>query len=596
MQNAVAAVLDKTMGYKKASKSFGVPQTTLEARVKKARSGMSLEDATKKGLGRYESVFNQEQEKELTEHILLMESRLFGLTIDEVRSLAFELAEKNNLAHSFNRTKKMAGKCWFYSFLKRNPQLSLRSAEPTSLARAMGFNRVVVKQFFDLLSDLYKKHNFTADRVFNVDETGIRTVPNKQSKVLALRGKRQVGGLVSAERGILVTAETCMSASGIYMPTMFVFPRQRAKPELLDNAPPGSTAEYHPSGWMQKDLFVKWFQRFVEFSKPSKEKPVLLLLDGHSTHTKSIELIEMAKGNNVHLLCFPPHCTHRMQPLDVAFMAPLSNYYSQEARKWLQSHPGRVITVNQVAGLYGTAFMKAASIDTAENAFLKTGIFPLDQDIFPDWMFQPAETTNINPPLKKADVQSSGSTESSNQTLTVPSTPEEANETLSIASTSGSSQSDSPIPATSAFQVSPQELKPIPRAERKEESTKRRRGKTAILTSSPYKEELISSMKNGKTAKRKLQMEPNATKSTATKNGRGKKKAKKAVIVEDYNTSSEEEGEEDNAACIYCNELFSNSKSEEGWVKCHKCSEWAHEQCAGIDDEDDERYTCDFCT
>ncbi|KAJ4430288.1 hypothetical protein ANN_22500 [Periplaneta americana] len=103
-------------------------------------------------------------------------------------------------------------------------------------------------------------------------------------------------------------------------------------------------------------------------------------------------------------------------------------------------------------------------------------------------------------------------------------------------------------------------------------------------------------MKNGKTAKRKLQMEPNATKSTATKNGRGKKKAKKAVIVEDYNTSSEEEGEEDNAACIYCNELFSNSKSEEGWVKCHKCSEWAHEQCAGIDDEDDERYTCDFCT
>ena len=269
-----------------------------------------------------------------------MDSRLFGLTIDEVRSLAFELAEKNNLLHNFSKTKKMAGKCWFYSFLKRNPEISLRSAEPTSLARTMGFNRAVVKQSFGLLLELYNLYYFAADRVYNVDETGITRVPNKQSKVLALRGKRQVGGLVSAERGILVTAVACMSASGIYMPTMFVFPRQSAKPELLDNAPPGSTAKYHPSGWMQKEIFLKWFQRFVEFSKPNAEKPVLLLLDGHSTHTKSIELLDMVRENHVHLLCFPPHCTHRMQPLDVAFTVPLSNYYSQEVRKWLQCHPG----------------------------------------------------------------------------------------------------------------------------------------------------------------------------------------------------------------------------------------------------------------
>ncbi|KAJ4431998.1 hypothetical protein ANN_20612 [Periplaneta americana] len=77
-------------------------------------------------------------------------------------------------------------------------------------------------------------------------------------------------------------------------------------------------------------------------------------------------------------------------------------------------------------------------------------------------------------------------------------------------------QSDRPTPEALAFQVSPQELKAVPKAERKEESTKIRRGKTVILTSSPYKEELISSMESGKTAKRKLQMEPNATKSTAT--------------------------------------------------------------------------------
>lgn len=33
--------------------------------------------------------------------------------------------------------------------------------------------------------------------------------------------------------------------------------------------------------------------------------------------------------NYIKALCFPPHCTHRMQPLDVAFMKPLSDFYTE---------------------------------------------------------------------------------------------------------------------------------------------------------------------------------------------------------------------------------------------------------------------------
>jgi hypothetical protein len=164
-----------------------------------------------------------------------------------------------------------------------------------------------------------------------------------------------------------------MSASGNYMPTTFVFPSQRTKQELLDDAPPGTTAEYHPSGWMQKDIFVKWLQRFVEFSEQTEEKPVLLLLDGHSTHRKSTKLTDTAQNNNV-ILCLPPHCTHRLQSLHVSFMAPLNHYCSEEVRKCLRSHPGRVVTINQIGKLYGSAFMKAASIETAVNGFRKTAI------------------------------------------------------------------------------------------------------------------------------------------------------------------------------------------------------------------------------
>lgn len=49
-------------------------------------------------------------EKILTEHILKLEECFFGLTIREIRKLAFDIAEKQALPHSFNKDKKIAGK------------------------------------------------------------------------------------------------------------------------------------------------------------------------------------------------------------------------------------------------------------------------------------------------------------------------------------------------------------------------------------------------------------------------------------------------------------------------------------------------------
>ena len=45
-------------------------------------------------------------EKELVKYLLSLESMMFGLTTNDVRNLAFQLAEKNNLPNSFNKAKK----------------------------------------------------------------------------------------------------------------------------------------------------------------------------------------------------------------------------------------------------------------------------------------------------------------------------------------------------------------------------------------------------------------------------------------------------------------------------------------------------------
>ena len=41
-----------------------------------------------------------------------------------------------------------------------------------------------------------------------------------------------------------------------------------------------------------------------------------------------MELIELAKEKGVHLLCFPPHLTHILQPLDVSVYHPLKQSWA----------------------------------------------------------------------------------------------------------------------------------------------------------------------------------------------------------------------------------------------------------------------------
>ena len=71
---------------------------------------------------------------------------------------------------------QLAGKKWFYAFLKRHPKISVRQPENTSINRAKGFNREAVSLFFDLLETIVRSNGIDASRIFNMDESGFTTV------------------------------------------------------------------------------------------------------------------------------------------------------------------------------------------------------------------------------------------------------------------------------------------------------------------------------------------------------------------------------------------------------------------------------------
>lgn len=217
----------------------------------------------------------------------------------------------------------------------------------------------------------------------------------KNSKVLALKGRRQVGCITSAERGVLSTACFCMSAVGHFVPPMLIFPRLRLTEQLKHGAPADTLFICNGSGWMTVNDFTAWFDHFLSFTRPTKERPILLILDGHASHTKNLALIEKARTHHVTVLSLPPHCSHKLQPLDVSFMGPIKSNLSKAIEKLLKTNPGKVVSINDVSSLLGTAFMETASTAVAVNGFQKTGISPFNKFIFNDDDFAPADVTDI---------------------------------------------------------------------------------------------------------------------------------------------------------------------------------------------------------
>nr|CAH7716114.1 unnamed protein product [Callosobruchus chinensis] len=150
-----------------------------------------------------------------------MVKKYVGLTRRDARSVAYQLAKQNNIPNSFKR------------FLKRHERiLSVRKPTGTSLARAVGFSREKVDEFVDILEETMEQNQFSANRIYNVDDSGLCMAQTRCPYVISVKGKRQVGALTSAERGSLITVVICMSAAGNFVPRMLIFPRKKSSAQL----------------------------------------------------------------------------------------------------------------------------------------------------------------------------------------------------------------------------------------------------------------------------------------------------------------------------------------------------------------------------
>ena len=150
---------------------------------------------------------------------------------------------------------------------------------------------------------------------------------------------------------------------------------------MMKGAPPDSIGVANPSGWMSAACFKEFIKHFIKHTKCSKDRPVILILDNHDSHI-SIETIDLSKENGVTLLMLPPHCSYKLQPLDRSVYGPFKTFYNQAENAFMVSHPGKIITIYDVAELVGKADEQTLTPRTIRSGFAASGIWPFNRDVF----------------------------------------------------------------------------------------------------------------------------------------------------------------------------------------------------------------------
>ena len=394
---AVRKVLQDDWTVYRAAKHYNVPWSTLKDNVMKSTEHFDVRsnNLTKFEIGKVGRPFalSSDLENKLAKYIIRMQELGFGLTVLQVRKLAYRLAKEQGSAERFDDMKEAAGKKWYRGFRQRF-NLTLRRPENLSRYRASCANSVLLEEFYDCLGKVLNEHDLLdkPHQIWNCDETGLMFV-TAGSKIVTSIGKKYVYRRVYAEKGTTTTVLCSANAAGKSGPILIIFKGVQNIPALKEGAHLDSMVAVSKKGWITSELFLQWLEMFVKSLPPAR--PVILIMDSHATHL-SPEALKMAEENQIIIVTLPSHTTHLLQPLDVSVYRSLKAAWNNEIDGHMRHNPGKTPSRYDFHSLFNPSYEKSFTPQIIKAGFRKTGISPFNRNAIAPEATMPSTVSERN--------------------------------------------------------------------------------------------------------------------------------------------------------------------------------------------------------
>ncbi|XP_053382064.1 uncharacterized protein LOC123532137 [Mercenaria mercenaria] len=363
MTSAISAVKQNRLNIRKAAAEYHVPKSTLNDRIR-GRFKTTVQGP--------ERQITAEEETGLVQYLLYMANQGFPLTRQMTRAYIQAIVKRSGRKTLFNLNKGPSNK-WIKKFIQRHPDLSERKPENQDKARSAMSNKKVMADFFTLLDTILLKYGVKdkPSQIFNCDETGFSGRETGRSKVIGpKRGHVFRRRVTTADH---ITAHLCVSADGRFLPTMIIYQGSLPHRKYNDSIPDSWGFATSENGYMDTQLFQRWFTKMF-IPHCGRERPVVLLMDNCDAHISG-DVVEAAIANDIVLVGLPGHTTHILQPLDVKIIGPLKSRFAEMTVKLGFGGAGVTIGKAKFPIVMKHAIDSATPV-SIQDAFAVTGICP----------------------------------------------------------------------------------------------------------------------------------------------------------------------------------------------------------------------------
>jgi hypothetical protein len=235
-----------------------------------------------------------------------------GDNLDDASLHCLELPPRYALGHK-----------WVPRFIQRHPHLTVAIGRRIESVRMDGATKPVLDAWFDAYRKLIQEYKITQENTYNMDESGFSIGTMESTRIIldsTLRTKHQA----HPGRQEWVSMVECICADGTILPPLGIFKGKTVVQNWIPATVINQWFSANTKGWTSNIHGLEWLKRVFEPITRTKAKGEyrLLICDGHDSHISG-SFIAHCLQNKILLLILPPHTSHLLQPLDVAFFGPL---------------------------------------------------------------------------------------------------------------------------------------------------------------------------------------------------------------------------------------------------------------------------------